>query len=108
MNRPAATYSNGTGDACVCGLGGGTASPPCPLHPPRHSPYGREATAEPADLGLIEAAGDHWSAFALDPAAVEAAWREWSVAIVSDPGIAAAAPSSGHALASLYATEPHR
>ena len=61
---PACTYSNGTGEACVCGLGVGTAPAPCPLHPPRHSPYGVEATADAATL----------RALGLDAESLDAAW----------------------------------
>lgn len=62
---PAATYSTGTGDACVCGLGEGTAPLTCPLHPPRHSPYGVEVTAEPA-AELLYARGPIMLAYTID------------------------------------------
>jgi hypothetical protein len=47
---PAVTISDNTGDLCLCGLGVGTAPALCPLHPPRHSPYGVELTVTRNDL----------------------------------------------------------
>ena len=98
---PACAYSNGTGDVCVCGLGVGTAPPPCPLHPPRHSPYGVEATATAEPL-VVEATGDGWHPPCLDPASIAAAEREVFTAIVGNPASEADPPRSGRVLAELH------
>lgn len=108
------------GVTCAACLGEGTA--PCPLHPPRHAPYGIEATADADALrealdaltpssvvvagdvhvAFVEAAGDGWHPPCFDPASIAAAEREVFTAIVGNPASEADPPRSGRVLAELH------